>query len=167
MTVPVAGSTPPMKLRPTSAKSTRPAAVPGTRHSPLIAFILQISWPVAGGCADGFRALPRPRRAQPVGHVDDDAVVAVGALGEQELGLEQQRRLVVQQVLPPMGGHELRQHDDGAAALRLAPSTAIAVATGRTPLTAAWNGQRGRRWRNHQRTMPACESVKQRRTPSA
>src|SRR5262245_33945727 len=99
MTVPVAGSTPPMKLKPTSAKRIRPAAVPGTRHSPSIAVILAL-----------------PRRAQPIGHVDDDAVVAVRALGEQQLGFEQQRRLVVQQILPPVGGHELGQHDDGAAA---------------------------------------------------
>src|ERR1700744_6337568 len=36
MTVPVAGSTPPMKLIARSANSTGPAASPGTRHAPLI-----------------------------------------------------------------------------------------------------------------------------------
>jgi hypothetical protein len=64
--------------------------------------------------------------AEVVGHVRDHHVLA-----EQQLALDEQRRLVVEDLLPPAGRDELRQHDGHhvvvaarAGAARCSPSAA-------------------------------------------
>ena len=45
-----------------------------------------------------------------IGHVDDDALEAVGTAAVEQGSLDQQGGLVVQQLLPPPGRDEFRQH---------------------------------------------------------
>src|SRR4051812_1036730 len=67
-----------------------------------------------------LRPRPRPHARFHLGHVrvgvlcPTDVVRNVGdddAGAEEQSGFEQERRLIVQQVLPPARGNELRKHD--------------------------------------------------------
>src|SRR5512135_684861 len=51
-------------------------------------------------------------RSQVVGHVHDDSLGASPSSAVEQGGLDEERGLVVQQVLPPAVRHKLRQDDD-------------------------------------------------------
>jgi hypothetical protein len=57
---------------------------------------IQVDYPGAG---------ERPSLAQMVGHIDHDASLTTTRLAKQQHGFELERRLIVEQVLPPAARH--------------------------------------------------------------